>query len=400
MKKRILSLVIAILFTVSAIAKFAPKAYAFPGNYFWFPRNMHVRIYHPASNMYLGIDRNGNEVDGARLQLQRYEEGNQNQIFYLKAVSYDSTGRAQYQIRVHGESEMVIEIRNSSHDDWAEAAQWTTHNKDCAKWYFFTETNRNGYDSAVCCIKNVESGKLLNVAGNEHYDGNNIIQYHEDGTEAETFEIISVDNDIIGAMWSRNWGSSANKQDGMYWSYVKDTKSNRSKYFTPINIYTNGLIYYPVQFNNNISYLATVIWADSNLQKKLLQLHYTPKGGWAKIKDEITSVGKELFIDTTFSMTPLGAIPMGDTEGIVSTIMLAQSEQQWYLMEKAFEQHSKVRIEIYYVFDAGAWGVDCKAIMNDQIDTYWDGSISNIGDFVNMNYSGTWVNGTVEYFYK
>ena len=60
------------------IAGMTLKVYAFPGNYFWFPNNMHVRIYHPSSGMYLGIDRNGNEIDGARIQLQHYEEGNQN----------------------------------------------------------------------------------------------------------------------------------------------------------------------------------------------------------------------------------------------------------------------------------------------------------------------------------
>lgn len=389
-------MVIAMLFTMMAM--FSTTAYAFPGYYFWFPNNMHVRIYHPSSGMYLGIDREGNEVDGARIQLQRYEEGNQNQIFYLKAISYDANGRIQYQIHVHGESEMVLEIRNSSHEDWAEAAQWTTHEGDCAKWYFFTETNRNGYDSAICCIRNVESGKMLNVAENEAYDGNNLIQYHEDGTEAEVFQIFSVEDDIIGAMWSRDWGK--NESGGMYWSIAKDTEKNRKKYFTPINVYNNGYIGYPVNHGEDEAYLATVIWADANLQKKLLQLHNPPKSAWDKLKQAVGGTGREYVIDSLFSATPLGAVPMGDVEGVIATLMAGQSEQQWYLIEKAFEEHSKVRIEIYYVFDAGNWGVSCKAIVNDQIDTYWDGSKSAIGNSVNMNYSDTWVEGSVEYFYR
>lgn len=397
--KRILSMLLALTLGLHAMLMLVPEAYAFPGNYFWFPQNMHVRIYHPSSGMYLGIDRNGNEVNGARIQLQRYEEGNQNQIFYLKAVSCDKNGRIQYQIRVHGESEMVIEIRNSSHDDWAEAAQWTTHYGDCAKWYFFTETNRNGYDSAICCIRNVESGKMLNVPRNEAYDGNNLIQYHEDGTDAEKFEIISVEEDIIGAMWSRDWGKR-NRHGGMSWSYAEDTQRNRKKYFTPINVYIDNRIYYPVQYDESILYLATVIWADANLQKKLLQLHNPPEGAMDKIKNAFGSTGREAVIDTIFMNTPLGAIPMGDIEGVIATIMVGQSEQQWYIIEKAFEEHSKVRIEIYYVFDAGVWGVSCKALVNDQIDTYWDGNKSSIGNLVNMNYSGTWVEGSVEYFYK
>lgn len=396
--KRFFSAFLAFILVVSTLTMLIPSAYAFPGNYFWFPKNMHVRIYHPSSGLYLGIEPNGNEVDGARIQLQRYEEGNQNQIFFLKAISVDENGRIQYQIRVHGESEKIIEIRDSSHEDWAEAAQWTTHDGNCAKWYFYTETNRNGYDSATCCIRNVESGKMLNVPGNSGYEGNNLIQYHEDGTKAEVFQIFSVEDNIIGAMWSRDWGK--NENSGMYWSIAKDTKKNRKKYFTPINVYNNGYIGYPVQSDETVRYLATVLWADANLQKKLLQLHNPPTSAWDELKEAIGGTGREYVIDTFFSATPLGAVPMGDVEGIIAVIMAGQTEQQWYLIEKAFEEHSKVRIEIYYVFNAGSWGVSCQAIVNDQIDTYWDGSKAAIGSSVNMNYSDTWIDGFVEYFYK
>lgn len=372
------------------------EVYAFPGNYFWFPNNMHVRIYHPSSGMYLGIDRNGNEVDGARIQLQNYEEGNQNQIFYIKAVSRDTNGRIQYQIRVHGESEMVVEIRNSSHDDWAEAAQWTTHYGNCAKWYFFTETNRNGYDRAICCITNVESGKMLNVAGNEHYDGNNLIQYHEDDTEAEVFEIISVEEEITGAMWTRDWSQINN---GMYWSYAKDTAKNREKYFTPINYYSNGYIVYP-RARENTSYLATVLWLDGNLQKKILQLHYPPTSALTQLKQALGEAGREQIIDIISSKLGIGAIPVGDIEAIISVLLTGQSEQQWYRIEEAFKNHSKVRIEIYYKFKNGRWGVNCYPIVNDTIDTYWSGDKSNIGNWVDMGYSNTWIYGGIEYFYK
>lgn len=181
---------------------------------------------------------------------------------------------------------------------------------------------------------------------------------------------------------------------------AKDTKKNRKKYFTPINVYINGYIGYPVQYDEDIEYLATVIWADANMQKKLLQLHNPPKSAWSELKQAVGSTGREYVIDLLFSDTPLGAVPMGDVEGIIATLMAGQSEQQWYLIEKAFEEHSKVRIEIYYVFDAGNWGVSCKAIVNDQVDTYWDGSKAAIGNSVNMNYSGTWIEGSVEYFYR
>lgn len=395
--KRFISLIISLLIVLSlAVTINVQQVSAFPGNYYWFPQNCHVRIYHPASGMYLGIDRNGNEVDGARIQLQRYEEGNQNQIFYIRAVEIDSNGHVQYQICVHGESEMVIEIRNSSHDDWAEAAQWSTHYSDCSKWYFFTETNRNGYDSAICCIKNVESGKMLNVAGNEGYDGNNLIQYHEDNTSAEIFEIKSVEDNIIGAMWTRNW----NKDTGsMYWSYVQDTPKNRKKYFTPINEYVNGQIVYPRAAEGTV-YLATVLWLDGNLQKKILQLHYPPEDAMEKLKQSINGVTREHVIDWLSSKIGLGAIPTSDVDGIISVLMAGQSEQQWYLIEEAFRQHSKVRIEIYYKFENGSWGVNCYPLVNDTIDTYWNGKKSEISEMVDMGYTGTLKYGTVEYFYK
>lgn len=199
-------------------------------------------------------------------------------------------------------------------------------------------------------------------------------------------------------MWSRDWGK--NESGGMYWSIANDTEKNRKKYFTPINVYSNGYIGYPVAYDEDVAYLATVIWADANLQKKLLQLHNPPENAWKKLKQAVGGTGREYVIDSLFSATPLGAVPMGDVEGIIATLMAGQSEQQWYLIEEAFEEHSKVRIEIYYVFDAGNWGVSCKALVNDQIDTYWDGSKSVIGSSVNMNYSDTWVEGTVEYFYR
>lgn len=194
-KKRLLSLLLAILIISMSITITIPVN-AFPGNYWWYPNNMHVRIYHPASGKYLGIGPNGNEQNGARLQLQDKQEGNQLQIFFLKHIANDNEGHRYYQIRVHGENNKIIEVRNNSKDDWGEVAQWDEHTNESAIWSFFTENLHNGGDSPICCIKNYNSKKLLNVAGGEHYSGNNIIQYHEDGTSSETFQIINIENDV------------------------------------------------------------------------------------------------------------------------------------------------------------------------------------------------------------
>lgn len=54
--KRFFSAFLAFILVVSTLTMLIPSAYAFPGNYFWFPKNMHVRIYHPSSGLYLGIE--------------------------------------------------------------------------------------------------------------------------------------------------------------------------------------------------------------------------------------------------------------------------------------------------------------------------------------------------------
>lgn len=113
MKRGMKRTISVVLVCVMLFSIFGTMTYAFPGNYFWFPHNMHVRIHHPSSRMYLGIDPDGNEANGARIQLQHYQKANQNQIFYLKQIAIDENGRIQYQIRVHGEREMCIEIRDS-----------------------------------------------------------------------------------------------------------------------------------------------------------------------------------------------------------------------------------------------------------------------------------------------
>ena len=372
------------------------KASAFPGNYFWFPSGRHVRIMHPDSGLYLGIDRNGMNQNGARIQLQRYEENNQNQIFYLQPAGKDEKGRYQYKIRVHGENNMIIEIRDSSHDDFASAAQWSDHDGACAKWYFFIEGKYNDDSEVTCCIRNVESGKMLNVEGNKGFDGNNLIQYHEDNTAAEVFKVITVENRKTSAIWTRDWSNA----DGLYWSIHNDTKANRKSYNTPINQYGNGNIGHPVVYDENgKTYLASVIWADEALQKKLLQIHNSPSSGWDQIKDALFSAFKEEALGIALSKTSLGSIPIASLMGLVNVIMAGQSENQWYTIEKAIQDHSYVRIEIYYYFKSGNGWTSCQAIVNDETDTYWDGDFSTVRNTV-TDYWGNNVEGSLEYLYK
>ena len=91
-KNKMCLVMVLILSMVISLILPAEEIQAFPGNFFWFPKEMHVRIKHPASGLYLGIeqsgmDSSGNSKNGARLQLQKYDKDNPLQIFYLKKIA-------------------------------------------------------------------------------------------------------------------------------------------------------------------------------------------------------------------------------------------------------------------------------------------------------------------------
>lgn len=372
------------------------KVNAFPGNYYWYPDNMHVRIFHPASGKCLGIDRNGNEVNGARLQLQRYEEGNQNQIFYLKAVSKDLYGHVQYQIRIHGENGKIIEVRNGSRADWGAVGQWSEHMNPCAKWLFFTQYRTGIRSSATCCIKNVNSGKLLNVANGSHRDGNNIIQYHEDGTSSEVFQIRPVGNQVAGAVWSRDWSTV----NCLLWSMRDNTKANRRSFNCPISEYSNGKIKYPQTFQREESYLAAVIWLNSNLQKKYILSKDIPKSAWDQIKEAVGDFAREQVVDRFFP-----AIPTSDITGIVGIIATAQERDEWYKFKRACQVNDCVRIEVYYTIKSGYYGVNWKSYVkvdknNPAKNTYWNGQKSSVATSTVVDQWGNRASGSTEFFYK
>ena len=375
----------------------SPLAKAFPGNYWWYPNNMHVRIYHPASGMYLGIDPNGNEQNGARLQLQNYQEGNQLQIFYLRKIGTDSSGHFYYQIRVHGETGKVIEVRNNSKDDWGEVAQWDEHTNYSAIWSFFTEYRYGGSDSPVCCIKNLNSQKMMNVAGGAHYNGNNIIQYHEDGTSAEYFQIINVEDSISGAIWTADWDNR-----GISWTGAKDTKDNRQRYNTPLTKVSDGRVWFPTYFNENKWYLASVAYLDSNMQKQIILMHDKGifKTTGERIKDYLFGEGKELAMDSALGVIGLGGIPSGTIMGFVDIIANGHANIQWKRLAEYFRDNTNVRIETYYKFECDpGWYAIARIIVGDRNPVYWNGKKSGI-DSVYYDSDGSLLNGSIEYFYK
>ena len=136
-----------------------------------------VRIRYSANNRYLDVPAEGISSNGTQLQIWDYAPGNQNQIFQLV-----DTGNGWHIISL--QSGKVVEVRNSSHDDYAHVAQWAQHNLACARWDIIK--NRDGSVS----FRNRESGKYLNVCGGGNAgNGTKIIQYHNDQTAAMRFYI-------------------------------------------------------------------------------------------------------------------------------------------------------------------------------------------------------------------
>lgn len=136
-----------------------------------------VRIRYSVNNRYLDVPADGISDNGTQLQIWDYAPGNQNQIFQLT-----DTGKG-WQI-TSLQSGKVIEVRDSSHDDCAQVAQWDKHDLACARW----DIVKNG-DGTVS-FRNRESGNYLNVSGGGNAgNGTKIIQYHDDKSYAMRFLI-------------------------------------------------------------------------------------------------------------------------------------------------------------------------------------------------------------------
>jgi len=134
------------------------------------------------------------DVDGARLEngvfLQIWEEhGGNNQVFHFERQSDSS-----YKI-IPKHSNLPIEVRNSSHENDAEIAQWEyVDGYNCKLWYVID--CGNGYFKFV----NKESNKCMDVQGNGTENGVRIQQYEDNGTDAQRFQLISVNVSKTGTV--------------------------------------------------------------------------------------------------------------------------------------------------------------------------------------------------------
>ncbi len=145
------------------------------------PRNgAFVRIRYASNGRYLDVPAEGINNNGTQLQVWDSAILNANQYFQLI-----DTGSGWQIISLS--SGKVIEVRDSSHNDYAHVAQWEKHSLACARWDIIC--NNDGTVS----FRNRESSKYLNVSGGGNAgNGTKIIQFHNDGSVAMRFYIKTV----------------------------------------------------------------------------------------------------------------------------------------------------------------------------------------------------------------
>jgi len=160
-----------------------------------------VRIRYAANGRYLDVPAEGATKNGTQLQIWDSASSNTNQYFQLI-----DTGKGWQIISLH--SGKVVEVRDSSHKDCAQVAQWDKHNSACARW----DIIRNS-DGTVS-FKNRESGLYLNVYGGGNAgNGTKLIQYHNDGTVAMKFYINNVSANGYHTQASKISGSVKSEKD-------------------------------------------------------------------------------------------------------------------------------------------------------------------------------------------
>ena len=152
-----------------------------------------ARIRYAANDRYVDIPSEAMYDNGTQLQIWDKVYGNQNQIF-----QFVDTGRGW---RIYSSLvDKIIEVRDSSHDDYAQVAQWDKHNLECGLWDIIPN------DDGTVSFKNRESGLFLNVCGGgDAQNGTKLIQYHDDGTIAMRFYLECMTySDVKSASFVRN----------------------------------------------------------------------------------------------------------------------------------------------------------------------------------------------------
>lgn len=338
--KRILSGILVMVLIVMSISTINVKAVSqrqIPVNEGW------ARIRYAGNNRYLDIPAEAFYDNGTQLQIWDYAYGNQNQIFY-----FHDTGDG-WNISSHL-TEKVIEVRDSSHKEFAQVAQWDKHELACARWDIVA--NNDGTVS----FRNKESGLYLNVCGGgDAPNGTKIIQYHNDGTIAMKFylEVMGY-NDVLSATFERytkisevkwtEYNPVSNTMNDTGWVYKK-----------------GGKYYYPTPNQGKV--FESAEYLSPNTVANLFRDKSYNKSTWNKIKDALSGELTEDAIATLLSKLGFESVPgLGYALGILQVLWDSQDSEKWNSFVNTVQideqgRYSGIIIYTYYsIVKRPIWG--------------------------------------------
>ena len=229
-------------------------------------------IEHVGSGLLLDVDSEHLNDNGTQLQIWEKCRGNQNQVFVLI-----DTGNG-WTITSYA-SKKIIEVRDSSHEDYTEVAQWDDNEQKCGRW--------------------------------------NII-YNTEGTTAEKFKLHPIKtSDVLSATWTRKIFN-----DEIHWS--------DSGYSLNVNNFTewtkNDLRSYPTP---GYEYLVHIDYLDPKTVGEIIKSRAYIDDGWSQIKDIVRGEATEETVAKALSILGIDDIPfLGGAVSVIQTLWKKENKNE------------------------------------------------------------------------
>lgn len=254
------------------------------------PNHGWIRIRYAGNGKYVDIPAEGIFENGTQLQLWDYAYGNQNQIFYV----YDTGNGWRLLSPTTGK---IIEVRNSSHSDYAPVAQWDAHELACGLWDIIANSD------GTVSFRNKESGLYLNVCGGgDASNSTKIIQYHDDKTVAMKFYIEAMTyGDVLSATFSRNLQSNE-----ISWTEYRPFVDNIIN-DTGLELKYGGRSYHPT-INQSRILVRVDYLSPNNVANIIFHEAYNPST-WEEIKRALCEDLSEMAISALLSKIGFKNIP-------------------------------------------------------------------------------------------
>lgn len=286
-------------------------------------------IEHVGSGLLLDIDDGHLNENGTQLQIWEKYQGHKNQVYLLI-----DTGDGW--IIMSYASGKIIEVRNSSHDDYPEVAQWDDNGQRCGRWNIIYNTD------GTISFENCESGLYMNVFNNYTSNGSKLIQYHSDGTTAEKFKLYPLKTtDVLSAKWTRNisnneiyWTDMGNKWNISNWTDW--TQKDGRSYPTP-----------------GYQYLMQIEYLDPKTVGEIIKSRAYVDDAKTQITDIVKGEATEETVAKVLSILGIDDIPfLGGTVSIIQTIWSIEEKNDWnsFLDAVSYDSNGRCSGIIIYTY--------------------------------------------------